>query len=141
MKLTDLTEVPEEKPAVTLVPEGTYTVVITDAEEGTSSVKGTPQIALSMEIADGEYKGRGVWDHVYITDAAMWRMKQFLMACRFQLPEGPFDLNTAELINRRIEVDLYHDEYNDKTRVKVEAFRPATGPLMVEAKPEDDIPF
>ena len=142
MKVEDLTEVPEE-PTSTLVPEGTYAVIVTDAEEKTSS-KGTPGIGLDLEITEGSEKGRAVWDTAWVTERAMWRVKKVLSALKYEIPEGEFDLNTADLIGRRMFVSVEHEEYDGKTRARVADVLPQDGwdpNDLPEPKAEDDIPF
>jgi hypothetical protein len=143
MKVEDLTEVPEE-PTSTLIPEGTYAVIVTDAEEKTSS-KGTPGIGLDLEITEGSEKGRAVWDTAWVTDRAMWRVKKMLSALKYEIPEGEFDLNTADLIGRRMFVVCEHEEYDGKTRVRVVDMMPQgdwdpADIVKPEAK-DDGIPF
>jgi hypothetical protein len=143
MKVEDLTEVPDE-PTSTLVPEGTYAVIVTDAEEKTSS-KGTPGIGLDLEITEGSEKGRAVWDTAWVTEKAMWRVKKVLSALKYEIPEGEFDLNTADLIGRRAFVSVEHEEYDGKTRARVTDFMEQDGwdPADI-VKPEakdDGIPF
>ena len=144
MKLEDLTKVADEETPVTLIGPGSYTVTITDAQEGKSS-KGTPCIELDMEIMDGEYKGRGLKDWVYVTDAALWRVKQLLSAAQFPFPEGEFDFDPSSLIGRKVTVEVTHEVYNGdvKTRVaeygQVEGWDPSQ---VVPPAPKDDgVPF
>jgi len=142
MKVEDLTEVADE-PTSTLVPEGTYAVIVTDAEEKTSS-KGTPGIGLDLEITEGSEKGRAVWDTAWVTEKAMWRVKKVLSALKYEIPEGEFDLNTADLIGRRMFVSVEHEKYDGKMRTRVVDMLPQDGwdpNDLPEPKPEDDIPF
>jgi len=142
MKVEDLTEVPEE-PTSTLVPEGLYSVIVTDAEEKTSS-KGTQGIGLDLEITEGSEKGRAVWDTAWVTEKAMWRVKKMLSALKYEIPEGEFDLNTADLIGRRMFVSVEHEEYDGKTRARVADMLPQDGwdPAdIMKPEPKDDIPF
>lgn len=148
MKVNDLTEVSEE-PVSTLIAPGTYSVIVTDAEERTAST-GTEGIGLDLEIVEGSDKGRGLWDTCWVTEKAMWRVKKVLSALKYDIPEGEFDLNTAELIGRRMFVVCEHEEYDGKTRVRVvdmipqDDWDPSDLPKR-EAEPfktgEDGIPF
>lgn len=118
----DLSEV--EDP--TLVGPGTYTVVVTDAQSGASPKKGTPQIALSLEIQGGQYNGRGLMDFLYLTPRALWRVGLALKALGVDYPdEGEFDLDPSTLIGRTCQVTVKHDIYDGKVQTKVDTFLPS----------------
>ena len=144
MKLEDLTKVADEETPATLIGPGSYTVTITDAVEGASS-KGTPCIELDMEIMDGEYKGRGLKDWVYVTDAAMWRVKQLLKAAQYPFPEGEFDFPPAELIGRKVDLDVRHEVYNGQVKTRVDEYRQLEGwdpsQVVPPAPADDGVPF
>ena len=144
MKLEDLTKVADEETPVTLIGPGSYTVTITDATEGQSS-KGTPCIELDMEIMEGEYKGRGLKDWVYVTDAALWRVKQLLSAAQFPFPEGEFDFDPSVLIGRKVNLDVRHEVYNGNVKTRVDEYRQLEGwdpSQIVPPAPKDDgVPF
>lgn len=142
MKVNDLTEVSDE-PVTTLVAPGTYAVIVTDAEERTAST-GTQGVALDLEISEGSDKGRGLWDTCWVTEKAMWRVKKMLAALQFPIPEGEFDLDPSELIGRRMFVTVDHEEYDGKTRVRVQDMAPdhTFDPLAMPKAPADDgVPF
>lgn len=142
MKVNDLTEVSEE-PVSTLIAPGTYSVIVTDAEERTAST-GTEGIGLDLEIVEGSDKGRGLWDTCWVTEKAMWRVKKMLVALQFPVPEGEFDLDPSQLIGRKMFVVVDHEEYDGKTRARVVDMLPDAGfdPLQMPQKPADDgVPF
>lgn len=145
MKISDLTDVASEETPVTLVPPGTYEVLVTNAEEGRAST-GTPSIELDLEIMSaGEFRGRTVKDWVYITERALWRVRMLLEGLQIEVPEGSFDLEPAKLINRRCEISVEHEVYDDKVRVRVRRYSPVEGEAEVAPPPEpsteSDIPF
>ena len=147
MKVNDLSQVAEDDAPRTLIAPGTYSVIVTDAEERIAST-GTPGISMELEIAEGSDKGRAIWDSVWVTEKAMWRVKKLLLALRYEVPEGEFDLNPAELIGRRMFVGVDHEEYDGKTRVRVVEMLPNEDwdPANIEPpkpfeKADDGIPF
>ena len=77
MKITGLDQVGTEETPQTLIPPGEYLIGVTAAEEKTSK-NGHPQVALDLEILEGELKGRGVKDWLTVTERAFWRVKQVL---------------------------------------------------------------
>ena len=142
MKVADLSNVESTEPSVTLVAPGDYTVIVTDAEEGQSKT-GTPCIALTMEVvSDGEYKGRGLRDWVYITPKAIWRVRQCLEAFGFQIPEGEFDFDPAALISQQAEVTVAHRVWENKPQTDIKEYRRLSEDDKVEVPVGDDgIPF
>jgi len=144
MKLEDLTKVSDEETPATLIGPGTYETTITDATEGASS-KGTPCIQLDLEIMQGDYKGRGLKDWVYVTDRAMWRVKQLLSAAQFPFPEGEFDFDPSTLIGRKVIVEVTHEVYNGDVKTRVADYRQVEGwdpSQIVPPKLADDgVPF
>lgn len=65
-----------QKRTMTKFGPGNYKFVITDAELGASSVKGTPRIEVKLLVEfDGkEFK---MFDDVYLTENSKWRFVQF----------------------------------------------------------------
>lgn len=110
----------------TPVPKGLYLAKISEMEE-TESSNGNEMIALTLEIIQGEYKGRLLWDYIVLTDAAAWKLRQFVDAVGLK-GKGMIDTNT--LTGTKLQVRVKHEtsaEYG--TRAKV-------GALL--AVPEDE---
>lgn len=59
------------------VPKGNYLGVIYDSEF-TESSNGNPMFKLTLQITDGEYTGRNVWDNIVITDKTIGMVKRKL---------------------------------------------------------------
>lgn len=68
----------------TLLPTGTYKVLITDWEEGASKTKGSPQIMWKAEVladgGSGEHVGATAVDYTYLTPTSLWRLAKFVTA-------------------------------------------------------------
>ena len=85
-----------------------------------------------------------MWDTCWLSEKAMWRMKMMLAALQFPIPEGEFELDPAELIGRRMFVDVDHEEYDGKTRVRVMGMKPdgAFDPSqIVKPAADEKVPF
>lgn len=78
------------------LPEGTYTVRLTDVE-ARQSAKGNPNWSWTYEVVDGEFKGRRLWDNTSLVEAAHWRLKQV-----FDAYGVPADTDTDELVGQRV---------------------------------------
>jgi hypothetical protein len=147
MKITGLDQVGTEETPQTLIPPGEYLIGVTAAEEKTSK-NGHPQVALDLEILEGELKGRGVKDWVTVTERAMWRVKQVLVAIGYpNADSGEVDLEAPKMIGGKAVITIKHELYNDKVRLRIDHWAPAaqttsnaTG-IDASITTESDLPF
>jgi hypothetical protein len=147
MKITGLDQVGTEETPQTLIPPGEYLIGITAAEEKTSK-NGHPQVALDLEILEGELKGRGVKDWVTVTERAMWRVKQVLVAIGYpNADSGEVDLEAAKMIGGKAIITIKHELWDDKVRLRIDHWAPAaqttsnaTG-IDASITTESDLPF
>ena len=147
MKITGLDQVGTEETPQTLIPPGEYLVGITAAEEKTSK-NGHPQVALDLEILEGELKGRGVKDWVTVTERAMWRVKQVLVAIGYpNADSGEVDLEAPKMIGGKAVITIKHELYNDKVRLRIDHWAPAAhttsnaSGIDASITTETDLPF
>ena len=146
MKITGLDQVGTEETPQTLIPPGEYLVGITAAEEKTSK-NGHQQVALDLEILEGELKGRGVKDWVTVTERAMWRVKQVLMSIGYpNADSGEVDLQAAKMIGGKAVITIKHELWDDKVRLRIDHRKPApvsTGNAsgIDVSLTESDLPF
>ena len=146
MKITGLDQVGTEETPQTLIPPGDYIIGITAAEENTSK-NGHPQVALDLEILEGELKGRGVKDWVTVTERAMWRVKQVLVAVGYPNAEsGEVDLDAAKMIGGKAVITIKHELWDDKVRLRIDHWSPAptstSNASGIDASlTESDLPF
>ncbi len=145
MKITGLDQVGTEETPQTLIPPGEYLVGVTAAEEKTSK-NGHPQIALDLEILEGELKGRGVKDWVTVTERAMWRVKQVLTAIGYPIAAvGDTDVQASKMIGGKAIITIKHELWDDKIRLRIDRWDRvgtinASG-LDIEMRGKDDVPF
>jgi hypothetical protein len=147
VKITGLDQVGTEETPQTLIPPGDYLVGITAAEEKTSK-NGHPQVALDLEILEGELKGRGVKDWVTVTERAMWRVKQVLMAIGYpNADSGEVDLQAPKMIGGKAIITVKHELWDDKVRLRIDQWRPAPAStsnasgIDASLTTESDLPF
>jgi hypothetical protein len=147
MKITGLDQVGTEETPQTLIPPGEYLIGVTAAEEKTSK-NGHPQVALDLEILEGELKGRGVKDWVTVTERAMWRVKQVLVAIGYpNADSGEVDLEAPKMIGGKAIITIKHEVWDDKVRLRIDHWAPAaqttsnaTG-IDASITTESDLPF
>ena len=147
MKITGLGQVGTEETPQTLIPPGEYLIGVTAAEEKTSK-NGHPQVALDLEILEGELKGRGVKDWVTVTERAMWRVKQVLTSIGYPIAaSGEVDLDAPKMIGGKAVITIKHELYNDKVRLRIDHWAPAAkttsnaSGIDASITTETDLPF
>ena len=108
---------------------GLYHCRIASAEMGTSSA-GNPMIKVTYDVigdADGNEVpgGRKLWDNLAITEAAMWKIQQVLVACGFEIPEGGQlpNFDTDELVGCDLGIVVVQDTYQGQVNNKTKAYK------------------
>jgi hypothetical protein len=100
-----------------LIPEGTYTAcaVAADVQWGHTS-GGKEQIVVPFRILDGEARGRVITWFGFFTDKTWERTMQSL---RYAGWTGDDVANLGDLPNQ-VEIVIGHEEYDGKTRAKIQ---------------------
>ena len=147
MKITGLDQVGTEETPQTLIPPGEYLIGVTAAEEKTSK-NGYPQVALDLEILEGELKGRGVKDWLTVTERAMWRVKQVLTSIGYPIADsGEVDLDAPKMIGGKAIITVKHEVWDDKVRLRIDHWAPAAvstsnaSGIDASLTTEPDLPF
>ena len=147
MKITGLDQVGTEETPQTLIPPGEYLVGVTAAEEKTSK-NGHPQVALDLEILEGELKGRGVKDWVTVTERAHWRVKQVLKAINYPgWDQDEVDLQAPKMIGGKAVITIKHEVWENKVRLRIDHWAPAAhttsnaSGIDASITTETDLPF
>lgn len=112
-------------------PEGTHVVKVASVEEVTFQ-GGNEGFKVAFEITKGAGKGARVYENFPLVDTALWKLKSLLVAIGMKA-DGRVTLDTDKLIGKTLEIDVYHEEYEGKTRAKVGEMR-----KLVKSKAEDD---
>lgn len=123
MKLTNF-KVQDYPDEFTPVPEGKYLAKIID-EEHKNNKSGTGEIlALKLEIIDGDYAGRFLFDNINIVHKNDFtekkaRQKLATIGRALQIMEPQ---STEEFHNLPLCVDVAHSEYNDNIYANVKKY-------------------
>lgn len=112
-------------------PEGTHVVKVASVEEVTFQ-GGNEGFKVAFEITKGAGKGARVYENFPLVDTALWKLKSLLVAIGMKA-DGRVTLDTDKLIGKTLEIDVYHEDYEGKTRAKVGEMR-----KLVKSKAEDD---
>lgn len=77
----DMTDVEPGQDFDTPIPKGVYKMRILEIEDGESNRDGRPMYTVELEVTEGEYKGRRLWDYIkYEDDTSQWKLRQLLEA-------------------------------------------------------------
>lgn len=135
-------DVPDFSPRGT-IPEGDYVSEIVNIEKDTSKA-GNAKINLTLRIIEGQCKDREVFDNLVYLESCAWKFKQFFKAlmtaegeripniglitldeehgtCYYQSGEP---VPTKYIFGARCLVRIVHEEYQGKTRHKVDGYLP-----------------
>lgn len=126
------------------VPEGTYKVIVDDAEPDTSKA-GNPMVNLWLRIHGGDFDGQTVTDRLTLTEKSMFRVVGFLQAIGMKTPKKRLSLDITSFIGRSLEVTIRDGEpYNGRVKSEVSGYarlaKSAKAPVqdIEEPEPEED---
>lgn len=111
--------------------EGRHRVKIVEINEQTSQ-GGDDMLVFVFEVIKGDSKGARVYENCVLTDKALWKLQQILQAIGIKC-DGKVALDLDKLIGKICEVDVFHEEYEGRTRACIGEFFKATS-----AKSNDD---
>ena len=101
-------------------PEGDYHARCASAEITRSrGEKKTPEILVSYKIMAGKHKGGTIIDDLYLTDSALWRVRQTCEAMGIKVPSSRVKLDVRKMVGKEVALTLEDDEYDDKIRSRV----------------------
>lgn len=119
----DMTDVEPGQDFDTPIPKGIYKMRINEIEDGESGRDGRPMLTVELEVIEGDWKGRRLWDYVkYQDDTSQWKYRQLLEALQLVgesgKQTGQFDPNkytgTVLVVKVKHEND---DEYGLQAKV------------------------
>jgi|1186.fasta_scaffold331669_3 hypothetical protein len=94
-------------------PEGDYRFKVKGIKMGRSEQKGTPFCELTLVFLD-KYAGESVRDRLYITEAALWRIRVAFKAAGTEIPKKKTTIDFKKLVGATLGATLTDDEYDDK---------------------------
>lgn len=112
-------------------PEGTHTVKVVEMEE-TTFQSGNEGFKVAFEIMKGVGKGARVYENFPLAENSLWKLKSLLEAVRIKA-DGRIMLDTNKVVGKTLEIDVYHEEYEGRTRARLGEMR-----RLGAGKVEDD---
>ena len=98
--------------------EGKHVCRIVSADEKASQ-GGNDMIVVAFEVTKGDDKGARVYENYPLVDTALWKLKGLLQAIGMKA-DGKVQLDLDKLIGKQVTVTVKHEEYEGKTRARVD---------------------
>lgn len=86
-----------------VLPAGVYSTVISGAQ--VKQGQNHPYLALELQIQDGDYSGRKVWDNLSFSPNALWKMKKLFSALEMETT-GNIEFEPEDLIGEEVAITL-----------------------------------
>ena len=109
--------------------EGQHVVKLTEIEE-TESQAGNPMLNATFQVVKGASTGAKLYDNFVLTEKALWKLQSFLVAVGMKA-DGKMILDLDKLVGKTCIVEVAHEEYEGKTRARIQEF------IKLAAKAED----
>lgn len=110
--------------------EGQHVVKLIEIEE-TESQAGNEMLSVTFQVTKGASTGAKLYDNFVLTEKALWKLQSFLIAIGMKA-DGKIVLDLDKLIGKTCIVEVAHEEYEGKTRARIQEF------IKLNAKSNDD---
>ena len=110
--------------------EGQHVVKLIDIEE-TESQAGNDMLNATFQVVKGTSTGAKLYDNFVLTEKALWKLQSFLVAVGMKA-DGKIVLDLDKLIGKTCIVEVAHEEYEGKTRARIQEF------IKLSAKKTED---
>lgn len=114
--------------------EGQHVVKLTEIEENESQA-GNDMLSATFKVVKGPSTGATLYDNFVLTEKALWKLQSFLTAVGIKA-DGKVMLDLDKLIGKMCIVEVEHEEYEGKTRAKIQEFKKLSAAKKDE--PDDD---
>ena len=101
--------------------EGVHTAKLIEIEETTTQA-GDDMLKATFEVISGQDKGCRVFDNFTLSDKALWKLKQFLVAAGVKA-DGKVAVDLDRLLGKVCDITVVHEEYNGVTRAKISDYQ------------------
>lgn len=104
------------------IEEGPYLLEVEDVEVKTSENSGADYLAFTFKVVDGKFKGKKVWHNCSLQPQALFNLRGLLEALGYEVPQGPMELDPADLIGEQCGAEVVHEVYQGKKKARVAEF-------------------
>ena len=105
------------------LPAGIYPITVLDAAHQISS-RGNRMLVLTVEVSDGEHRGRRLWEHIAYLPSIAWKLREVIGAL-MGTGNGVQTFKRQELIGLTANVAVVETEYNERPTNKISEWLPA----------------
>lgn len=74
---------------------------------------------VTLQFADGKYKGQKIIDRLWLQDNTLWRLRLFLEAMGVDVPDKKAKVNLDKYIGNELGATLVDNEYKGRTSSQV----------------------
>lgn len=117
--------------------EGQHVVKLMEIEE-TESQAGNDMLNATFQVVRGNSTGAKLYDNFVLTEKALWKLQSFLTAIGMKA-EGRVTIDLDKLIGKTCIVEVAHEEYEGKTRARIQEFKKLSAAKKDELDDDDDI--
>lgn len=101
------------------LPDGEYIVKVKKIEQKTSQSSGAPYFNWELMVIQGVKKGTKVFHITSLKEAALFNLRNTLIACGIDVPKGKMSMDIKSLIGKVMGVTTVNEEYEGKKRPKI----------------------
>lgn len=113
------------------LPKAVYPCTISECEFTYSQSSGNPMWTLQLEVSEGEYAGRKLFNHLVFAGKGLGITKQNLKRIAPELMEGPFDPRDPEIVagmlGKAVKAKVTIRKYEGEDRNNVAGLYPGEG--------------
>lgn len=118
---------------------GEHVCKIATADEKQSQ-SGNDMIVVAFEVIKGDDKSARVFENYPLIDTALWKLKGLLQAIGMKA-DGKVQLDLDRLIGKTCIVGVKHEEYDGKTRARVDYVKKLGAAAESDDEEEEELPF
>lgn len=100
--------------------EGQHVAKLVEIEEAESQA-GNDMLSATFQVIKGASTGAKLYDNFVLTEKALWKLQSFLNAIGMKA-DGKIVLDLDKLIGKTCIVEVEHEEYDGKTRARIQEF-------------------
>ena len=116
--------------------EGQHVVKLVEIEE-TESQAGNDMLNATFKVIKGQSTGANLYDNFVLTEKALWKLQSFLTAIGMKA-DGKVVLDLDKLIGKTCIVEVAHEEYDGKTRARIQEFKKLAAGKTEDEDDDDD---
>lgn len=120
------------------MPNGPYVLAVTSVELKKSNNSGETYLAWEYKVAEGEHKGKKVWDNTSLQPQALWRLRNLLEAFGYEVNDGEVDLDLESFENELVGAEIENEKFKGKDKPRIVAFSSVNGLDKGAAAANDD---